>query len=463
MTSKPVAIIGAGIAGLTAANFLRRQGVPILLFEAGDKIAGMAQSYADEDGFTYDFGAHFITNRLAAAIGIGSKCRDVKYYGESVALGGRVYKYPLGLMAVPRFLRSAIASRLRPAAKQDSESAAVYFRRTYGAALADQVALPLLEAWSGAPAEELAASVGNKFSHSVAYTLYLSALSRLKGLAVSNGYCRAIPENPQVWHVYPDGGMAGVCNRLAEPVRDAFRMRSPVESVTVEQGRVTMVRAGGADFPVSAVVSTAPCTMLPKLVKGANHLKPLAAFRYRPMIFVNLRLEGRDILPDTVVWMPEGKYPFFRLTETTQSMPWLAPEGKTIITCDIGCEVNDDYWKMGEKELGALCLEKLSELYPGVTASRYLGCRVMKTPFAYPVFLQAYEQQRLEFERSTGIDNLLSIGRNGEFAHILMEDIYWSTLKKMQRLVEQLREGEFAEEEMASPRAEDREAVPTCA
>ena len=66
MTSnKPVAIIGAGIAGLTAANFLRRRGVPITLYEAGPKIAGLAQSYSDKDGFSYDFGAHFVTNRLA--------------------------------------------------------------------------------------------------------------------------------------------------------------------------------------------------------------------------------------------------------------------------------------------------------------------------------------------------------------------------------------------------------------
>ncbi|MEJ7700844.1 MAG: hypothetical protein WKF71_14520 [Pyrinomonadaceae bacterium] len=34
------------------------------------------------------------------------------------------------------------------------------------------------------------------------------------------------------------------------------------------------------------------------------------------------------------------------------------------------------------------------------------------------------------FEQSTGIENLLSIGRNGEFAHIFMEDVYWRTRKK---------------------------------
>jgi hypothetical protein len=40
------------------------------------------------------------------------------------------------------------------------------------------------------------------------------------------------------------------------------------------------------------------------------------------------------------------------------------------------------------------------------------------------------------FEQSTGIENLLSIGRNGEFAHIFMEDVYWRTRKKVRHLIE---------------------------
>ena len=69
---KPVGIIGAGIAGLTAAHFLRRNGMPVILLESGQQVAGMARSYVDERGFHYDFGAHFITNRLAAAVGVAA-------------------------------------------------------------------------------------------------------------------------------------------------------------------------------------------------------------------------------------------------------------------------------------------------------------------------------------------------------------------------------------------------------
>ena len=39
------------------------------------------------------------------------------------------------------------------------------------------------------------------------------------------------------------------------------------------------------------------------------------------------RMEGRGLLPDTTLWTPERHLPFFRISETTHSMPWLAPAG----------------------------------------------------------------------------------------------------------------------------------------
>src|SRR5262245_6360611 len=125
----PVAIIGAGLAGLTAASFLRRHRIPFVLYEAGKGVAGLATTFSDPEGFTYDFGAHFITNRLAAAIGVGARCRTVESYGESVLVRGKSYGYPLGLLRVPRLLASALLSRLT--ASPAESSAAEWFRAAY--------------------------------------------------------------------------------------------------------------------------------------------------------------------------------------------------------------------------------------------------------------------------------------------------------------------------------------------
>lgn len=433
---KPIAIIGAGLAGLTAASYLHARGIPFILYEAGKKIAGLAASFKDDEGFSYDFGAHFITNRLADAIGVGDECLTVKHYGEAVYLSGKLYSYPFGLVTVSRMTISAIKSKLSGKGHRP-KSAAEWFRNSYGTALADEVALPLIEAWSGASAEDLSAAVGESLPGSIAKTLYLKAASKVTGRAVACGYNREMPETPGVYHVYPEKGVSILCEKLAVGFEDRIKLETPVEELIVENEKVVAVKAKGEVNEVSAVVSTAPANILAKLVRGTNALEQFKAFRYRPMIFVNMKFDARGLLPDTVLWFPEKEFPFFRLTEATWSMPWLAPAGKTMITVDIGCEKGDEFWEMPDEDMIELCLENLVRVIPDVR-EKFLGAKILKTPIAYPVFLNEYETARKAFESSTNIDNLLSIGRNGEFSHIFMEDVYWRTRKKVGSLVESL-------------------------
>jgi len=432
--AKKIVIVGAGIAGLVAARELRRRRIPFVVFEASAQVAGMAKTVRDKDGFSYDVGAHFITNRLAKEIGVADACRTVRSYGETVLLGESTYSYPFGLMGWPRFLKDAITSRIPGRAPtHPARSAAEGLRREYGERLANEIAIPLIEAWSGAPADELSPAALENLAGRAMHMDWLKLASRLTGRAVASGYCREQPESVRVWHVYPEAGVSTLCDHLARDLSDAIRLETPVEKILVEDGRAVGVRVRGVEQEASAVISTAPVHILSRLVDGTTALDHLARFRYRPMVFVNLRLSGRNLLPDVVTWTPDPRFPFFRLTEAPRSMPWLAPEGKTTITVDIGCNVGDEIWKMPEDRLSDLCLDHIEPLIPGAR-QRFLGAHVARTPIAYPIFLNEYEADRQRFEQSTGVDGLYSIGRNGEFAHILMEDIYWRTLRRMQQL-----------------------------
>jgi hypothetical protein len=77
---------------------------------------------------------------------------------------------------------------------------------------------------------------------------------------------------------------------------------------------------------------------------------------------------------------------------------------------------------------------------------------VLRTPIAHPVFLNAYEAERLALESALPVAGLYSVGRNGEFAHILMEDVYWRTLGKMRQVFQ------FLEHDKAERRLAGREA-----
>jgi len=56
---KSVAIIGAGITGLTAAFYLKRKGVPVTVYEAGGRAGGVIQS-SRQDGFLAESGPNTI-------------------------------------------------------------------------------------------------------------------------------------------------------------------------------------------------------------------------------------------------------------------------------------------------------------------------------------------------------------------------------------------------------------------
>jgi protoporphyrinogen/coproporphyrinogen III oxidase len=432
----PIAILGTGIAGLTAAVGLREAGIPVVVYEASSRIAGMATTFKDPDGFSYDFGAHFITNRFAKAIGVNSQCHDVRYYGESVLIRGETYKYPIGLALVPRFALSAAVTKIwRRRSDSQESSVAEAFLNQYGEALAKEVAIPLVEAWSGERGINLSAAVADKIPSSLLQVLGLKLLSALTGKAIAIGYGKEKPASWRVWHVYPEGGLALICERLAARFDGEIYLGSPVEEIFVESGRVVGIRVRGKRTEVSAVISTAPVNHLAKLVKGTNAVEHLSKFRYRAMVFVNMRFKGRGVLPDVVLWVPSASLPFFRLTEAPLSMPWLAPTGKTMVTADLGCVVGDKTWSMSDVDLGDLCVEAMNRIIPG-RKEFYLGCTVLRTPFAYPVFLNEYEGERCRFREGTEVQGLYSIGRNGEFDHLLTEDVYWRTLSKVPQIIE---------------------------
>jgi protoporphyrinogen oxidase len=310
-----------------------------------------------------------------------------------------------------------------------------HYRKEYGYKLAEDVAVPLTEAWSGCQADRIAAAVGHKFATSLPRMMMLRASAAITKRVIGIGYASTITESTDSWHVYPKDGIAAVCQKLADEVSDNVRLQSKVEAIHVEQDVVTAITCNGQQQEVSGVISTAPVNFLAKMVRGSDKLAALQPFRYRAMVFVNLKLEGASGLRDVVNWFPESRYPFFRVSDIGMGLPWLVPSGKAQVTCDIGCQIGDEHWNAADETLTQQCIKSLEQISPGVT-KRLLGSRVVRVPLAYPIYDLAYEDTRQAFSKGTGIRGLLSVGRNGEFAHILMEDVYWRTRWKVSEFID---------------------------
>ena len=120
---KSVAIIGAGITGLTAAFYLKRQGVPVTVFEASGRVGGVIQSVR-KDGFLAEFGPNTILEtspkikQLVIDAGLQSRklatdptaeARYVVRYGRPIEMPSK----PLGFITTPLFTAKAKLAVLR--------------------------------------------------------------------------------------------------------------------------------------------------------------------------------------------------------------------------------------------------------------------------------------------------------------------------------------------------------------
>jgi oxygen-dependent protoporphyrinogen oxidase len=120
---KSVAIIGAGITGLTAAFYLKRNGVPVTVYEAGPRAGGVIQSFR-QNGFLAELGPNTILEtspKIAQLVGDAglaarklvpdpkAEARYVVRYGRPIEMPGS----PLGFLATKLFTARAKFALLR--------------------------------------------------------------------------------------------------------------------------------------------------------------------------------------------------------------------------------------------------------------------------------------------------------------------------------------------------------------
>jgi protoporphyrinogen oxidase len=417
----PFAVLGAGPAGLTAAYRLVQRGLPVVVFEAGDQVGGLARTVV-RDGYRFDLGGHRFFTKSAEVEALWEELLGpellVRPRQSRIYWRGRFIDYPLrpadvfakvGPLELSRSLGSYARARLRRGGAEESYEDWVSSR--FGRRLFELFFKTYTEKVWGVGTDELRAEW---------------AAQRIAGLSLWSALRAALPgsgEKPKSLieeFRYPRLGPGQMWEEMARRVESGggeVRLGATVEGIEHEGGRVVAVRAGGERVEVAAAISSIPLRTVAGVAEPAPPREvtlAAAGLRYRDFLTVALPLEGEPPFPDNWIYVHDPGVRVGRIQNFRAWSPWMTPHPRrSCLGLEYFCFEGDDLWSGADEELVELGRREVAALGL-VDPERVRGGHVVRVPKAYPVYDAEYADRVGRIRGWLGgLANLQQIGRNG--------------------------------------------------
>ncbi len=439
---KRVVVLGAGLAGLSAANRLANSGFDVTVLEAADHVGGLAASFTRETQwgeFDYDNGPHrfhtgetHLNDEVLRLLGENVCVADRQ---SRIFLYDRFFHYPLqgaNILKLPKLVlakafldymwirvRSVFGFRL----KDDNFENWVVNR--FGRKLFDIFFGVYTEKTWGIPCTRISADWAAQ---------RISLLSLWDTIKKTLFPPKDVPRTLVSEFFYPRrGGIGELCRRYAEELENgghSVKTGSPATAVEVVEGVARAVRYTGPDgsehrIECDEVVATVPVTTLARLLDPPPPQAVLDAcggLSHRSMIFVYLILDREKVTDDHWIYLPEQRLITHRLSEFKNFSPDAAPKDKTLLCAEITCNYEDADWNKTDDELQEIVVKDLTETVKLIQADEVLETFSRRERYAYPIYDLSYREYRdTILGHIESIDQLDTTGRQGLFKYNNMD------------------------------------------
>jgi protoporphyrinogen oxidase len=326
-------IIGAGPTGLGAAYRLRELGHDDwLVLEASDGVGGLARSYTDNAGFTYDIGGHVLFSHFPYYDAVVDRLlgEDYATIGRQawIWIEGQYVAYPfqnhlrgLSPQTVYECVSGLMAAQRAPAKTGNFRD---WVRAVFGEGIARHFMLPYNSKVWAWPLEQMSYGwIGERVS-----VVDVDAVLRnvILGEETSSW-------GPNSTFRYPlRGGTGALWHGVAAELSDRIVLDSPV--VAVEPGTRVAVCADGRRYRYERMLSTMPLDELVGCCSGTPAFVRAAALRLAASgtHVVGVATNEPTTTSKTWIYYPEPQVPFHRVTYLSSYSPYLtARPGQTLL------------------------------------------------------------------------------------------------------------------------------------
>jgi GT2 family glycosyltransferase/protoporphyrinogen oxidase len=409
-----VAILGAGVAGLSSGWLLQNQDIDFIVLEKQSYIGGLARSF-EWHGFYCDFAAHrFFTrndetlHQLLKLVPMGRHIRRSRIF-----LKGHWMRDPLDVIELSSKL--SFSERLevlwsystRPKRLAD-DNFKNYVLRRYGKSLYEIFFQPYTEKLFGIPGDQISV---------------LWARQKVR-LANPLDNLRESTKTKFQYFYYPiKGGYGAIVNRLYDDIKDRVQLNANVTRLEINQSQVSNIyyELNGSEYElhVDAVISTLPMSITAKMLGNKFELK------YQKVEAVYLWINKPLVSDYHWVYFMDHNIAINRMVEFKNMSPFETDPNTTVICA----EVTQNHIDIVNKVINDL------ERTGMISASDVLDSLVVRENFAYPVYNQDYEKSLAAAEQFFGnYQNLFLVGRAAEFRHREADDNFESAIETVAKI-----------------------------
>ncbi len=413
-STTPVAILGAGLTGLSAAFHLDRAGVPHRIFERQDHPGGHVITLEDE-GFRFDRTGHLLhlrdpSTRALALSWIGDDVVEVER--RSMIWSSGVYtRYPFqantfGLPPAVAYecLQGFLKAHFAPekAAPQNFEE---FCLAHFGEGISRHFMVPYNTRLWGVHPREITAAWCARF-------VPLPKLDDVVAGAVGLND-RELGYNTRF--VYPRLGIGELTKGLARAVPQVEYQRAP-DRIDWRKRELVF---GGERLRYETLISSAPLSALLAQLDDLPDAVAAAAKRLRctHLYYLDLALDVPCKQPLHWIYVPEDRYPFYRVGCYSHFSAAMAPPGKASLYVELASRAAPDLAAL-LPEVSAGLIEM--GLFDRPSDVRF--ARLRRIDYAYVVFDHAYFASLEVIRPFLDEAGILSTGRYGGWNYSSMED-----------------------------------------